>query len=107
MERPRNSSREPTAPLDPALAKLLNPGIQKGTATTKWKNGKTSTFSITAKEGTGSNFNVATLTGKVTKGLFVGHTVTGAVKFTPNSGACTSKPFSSLTFTQTKPLVLH
>src|SRR5690242_8271329 len=41
-------------------------GIQKGTATTKWKNGKTSTFSITAKEGTGSNFNVATLTGKVT-----------------------------------------
>jgi len=26
------AAREPTAPLDPALAELLNPGIQKGTA---------------------------------------------------------------------------
>jgi hypothetical protein len=83
-------------------------GIQKGTSTTKWKNGKSSKFSATVKEGTGSSYNVATITGKVTSGLFAGKLVSGQTKFSPaNSGACTTAPLKKVTFVQTKPLVLH
>jgi len=81
---------------------------QKGTSTTKWKNGKSSKFSVTVKEGTGPNYNIATITGKVTSGLFAGKLVSGQTKFSPaNSGACTSAPLKKVTFVQTKPLVLH
>jgi len=82
--------------------------VLHGTSTTKWKNGKTSKFSVTVKTGTGANYNLATITGKVTSGLFAGHTITGQTKFSPaNSGACTSQPLKKVTFVQTKPLVLH
>jgi len=83
-------------------------GTQKGTSTTKWKNGKSSTFSVTVKEGTGSNYNLATITGKVTKGLFAGKLVAGQVRFAAaNNQMCVSKPLTKVTFTNTKPLVLH
>ena len=85
---------------------------QKGTSTTKWKNGKYSKFSVTVKEGTartGSNaYNIAHITGTVTQGLFAGKQISGATKFTPaNPGACTSAPLKKVTFVQTTPLVLH
>jgi hypothetical protein len=81
--------------------------VLKGTAKTVWKNHKTTNMSITVKTGTGSNFQVATITGKVTSGLFAGHTVTGQVKFTPSKGNCTTTPLSQVTFKNTKPFALH
>jgi hypothetical protein len=81
---------------------------QKGTSSTKWKNGKSSKFSVTVKEGTGNNFNIATITGKVTSGLFAGKLVAGQTKFTPaDNKQCISTPLKKVTFVQTKPLVLH
>jgi hypothetical protein len=81
---------------------------QKGNSTTKWKNGKSSKFSVTVTEGTGGSYNIATIKGRVTSGLFAGKLVAGQTKFLPaNSGACTSAPLKKVTFTQTKPLVLH
>jgi len=83
-------------------------GTQKGTSTTKWKNGKSSKFSVTVHEGTGNNYNLATITGKVVSGLFAGKLVSGQTRFSPaNSGACTSAPLKKVTFVQTKPLTLH
>jgi hypothetical protein len=82
--------------------------VLHGTSTTKWKNGKISKFSVTVKTGTGPNYNIATITGKVTSGLFAGKLVAGQTKFSPaNSGACTSAPLKKVTFVQTKPFVLH
>jgi len=81
---------------------------QKGTSTTVWKNKKQSKFSVTVKEGTGSAYNIATITGKVTSGLFAGKLVAGQTKFTASSSdQCIQKPLSKVTFVQTKPLVLH
>jgi len=81
---------------------------QKGTSTTAWKNHKQSKFSVTVKEGTGSKYNIATITGKVTSGLFAGKLVAGQTKFTASSSdQCIQKPLSKVTFVQTKPLVLH
>src|SRR5690349_18569521 len=83
-------------------------GTQTGTSTTKWKNGKSSVFSVTVKEGTGSSYNIATITGKVTSGQFKGKLVAGQVKFSAaDSSMCVSKPLTKVTFVQTKPLVLH
>jgi len=83
-------------------------GTQKGTSTTKWKNGASSKFSVTVHEGTGPNYNIATISGRVTSGLFAGKLVSGQTKFAPaNSGACTSAPLKKVTFVQTKPLTLH
>jgi hypothetical protein len=78
-----------------------------GTATTKWKNTKVSNYALTFHTGTGSSITIATITGKVTSGLFVNHTVTGQIKFTvqgtPN---CTSMPVKNITFVNTKPFVI-
>jgi hypothetical protein len=64
-------------------------------------------YSLTFVTGTGNNVTVATITGKVTSGLFAGKGITGQVKFTvsgtPN---CTSVPVSKLTFKNTKPFVI-
>jgi len=80
----------------------------KGTAKTVWKNTKTSTYALTLKTGTGSAGTTATITGKVTAGLFKGHSVTGQVKFTvsgtPN---CTTKPVKAATFKNTKSFIIH
>jgi hypothetical protein len=83
-------------------------GTQTGTSTTKWKNGKVSKFTNTVKEGTGSKYNIASFTGKITSGQFMGKLISGEVKFSPSSNdQCLSKPLSKVTFVQTKPLVLH
>ena len=77
-------------------------------ATSKWKNGKTSSYTLTAVTGSGSTALVATITGKVTKGLFAGKKVTSQIKVAPKSGQnCTpGHPIKNLTFTNTKPWVI-
>jgi hypothetical protein len=88
----------------------LAAGNQKfsGTASTKWKNAKTSSYTLTFTTGTGSTATVATITGKVSAGLFVGKAITGAIKFTPKAGENCSAghPIKDLTFTNTKPFVI-
>jgi hypothetical protein len=78
-------------------------------ATITWKNKKTSTMALTAKTGSGSTATQATITGKVSKGLFPGRPVTLTIKFTPKSGQdCTpGHPIKNLTIANTKPLVIH
>src|SRR5262249_4966904 len=78
-------------------------------STITWKNHKTTTMSLTAKTGSGSTATVATITGHVTKGLFLGKAVTGGIKVTPKSGEnCTpGPPIQHLTFTNPKPFVIH
>jgi hypothetical protein len=79
----------------------------KGTSKVVWKNKKTSTIAITLKTGTGTNYTVATVTGKVTAGLFQGHAISGQLKFTPKSGQnCTTVPIKSVTFKGTKPFTM-
>ena len=83
---------------------LAKGGISfKGTATTKWKNGKTSTYSVTYKDGTGNNILKISMVGTVTKGLFLGKKFTAGFTLQGvNSGACTSKPFKHATWVQNK-----
>ena len=85
-------------------AVLAKGGITfKGTATTKWKNGKTSTYSVTYKDGTGGNILKISMAGKVTKGLFLGKKFTAGFTLQgANSGACTSKPFKHAAWVQNK-----
>jgi hypothetical protein len=76
-----------------------------GTGTTKWKNGKTTTYTVTYKDGTGSNIAIVNMTGKATKGLFVGKKFAAGFKINinqVNNGACTSAPFKSAPWSQTK-----
>jgi hypothetical protein len=76
-----------------------------GSAKTVWKNKKTSSYSLTFTTGKGSAAKVetATITGKVSSGLFKGHKVTGAIKFTPKKGQdCVTHPVKNITFVQTK-----
>jgi hypothetical protein len=77
-------------------------------ATTKWKNGKTTTYALTATTGSGKAALVATITGKVSKGLFAGKKVSGQIKIAPKSGQNCSPghPIKNLTFTNTKPWVI-
>jgi hypothetical protein len=79
----------------------------KGTATTKWKSGKTTTYSVTYHDGSGSlnKISTITMTGKATKGLFVGKKFTAGFKINingANSGACTTTPFKKAPWKQTK-----
>jgi hypothetical protein len=75
-----------------------------GTASTTWHNAKVSHYTLTFKTGTGSLATTATITGKVSSGLFVGKAVSGAVKFTPKAGQnCTAgHPIKNLTFASTR-----
>src|SRR3954462_299009 len=81
----------------------------KLSATMTWKNKKTSTMALVAKTGRGSPATVATITGKVTKGLFAARPVTVTIKFAPKAGQnCTpGHPIKNLKITNTKPLVIH
>jgi hypothetical protein len=81
----------------------------KGTAHTTWKNKKVSYYSLTLKTGSGTaNATTATITGKVTRGLFNGHSVTGQIKFAvQGSPNCTTKPVKSVTFHNTKAFIIH
>jgi hypothetical protein len=81
--------------------------VLNGTAKTSWKNGKVTNMKITVKTGTGSSYNIATITGTVSSGLFAGKHVTGQVKFTPKPGQnCVSTPLKQVTFVNTKPFAL-
>jgi hypothetical protein len=96
-------------PADSSCQGLATGGTTiKAKAKIKWKSTKVSNISFTAKTGTGSNATVATIKGKVTKGLFKGRPVTAAIKFTPKAGQnCTpGHPITKLTFKQTKPWVI-
>jgi hypothetical protein len=76
-------------------------------ATTKWKNHKTSTYTLTATTGSGATVLVATITGKVSKGLFAGKKVTGQIKVALGAGQnCATVPVTKLTFTNSKPFVI-
>ena len=86
-----------------------NQTIKIPAAKITWKNHKTSTMALTAKTGSGSKATVATITGKVSTGLFKGHSVTTALSFAPKSGEnCTpGHPIKHLTLKNTKPFVIH
>ena len=76
----------------------------------KWKNGKTSTVVLKATTSKSAP-TTANITGKVSKGLFAGKSVTGQIKFTiVNSGSgspCTpTNPVKKLTFTSSKSLTI-
>lgn len=78
----------------------------KATAKIVWKNKKTSNLTFNAVTGSGKTATVATITGKVTKGLFVGRPIAAGMKVTQGAGEnCTTKPVAHLTFVQTKPWV--
>ena len=78
----------------------------KMTSTVTWKNKKTSTLALSAKTGTGSKATVATITGKVSKGLFAGRPVTAQIKIKPTKGNCAPTPVTQITFTNPKPFVI-
>ena len=92
-------------------------GLATGSQTIKipsanltWKNHKTSTMALDRQDRyRRERPTVATITGKVTKGLFKGHKVTTALSFTPKSGEnCTpGHPIKHLTLKNAKPFVIH
>jgi len=58
---------------------------------TTWKNKKTTSYTITYKDGTGAGITNITMTGKATSGLFSGKKFAGGLKIdinSVNSGAC-------------------
>jgi len=87
---------------------LINGGqTLKGTGATAWKNGQTSNYTLTFKTGTGNNITVATITGKVSSGLFAGDKISGQIQFTvKGSPDCNTKPVKQVTFVNTKPFVI-
>jgi hypothetical protein len=91
-----------------SCAKLGTGGLRmSATGTTTWKSRKVSKYSLTFATGAGNAATVATITGKVSSGLFVGHAVTGAVKFTvPGKPNCTTKPLKKITLTSAKSFVI-
>jgi hypothetical protein len=76
-----------------------------GVAKSTWKNHKTSTYALTFTTGKGSAVATATITGKVTAGLFKGHKVSAQIKIAPKSGqTCTpGHPVKNITFVNSKP----
>ena len=68
-----------------------------GTFTITWGPGKTSTVAKFAIKQT-KNPVQATTTGKITKGLFVGSSVTGKVQYTLPANACTKAPLKTVTY---------
>lgn len=78
-----------------------------GTGATTWRNKKVSKYALTFGIGTGNDALVATISGKVTSGLFAGRRVSGQVKFhqvgSPN---CATVAVTNLTFTNTRPFVI-
>lgn len=76
-----------------------------GTARTTWHNAKVSNYTLTFVTGTGANAQVATISGKVSSGLFVGKRITGKIKFTVRAGENCSPghPIRHVTFASTVP----
>lgn len=88
----------------------LATGGQKlsGTAKTTWKNKKTSSYALSFVTGKGSSAVVATITGRVTAGLFKGHKVSGQIKFTVKAGqnCAPGHPVKNISFVNAKPWVI-
>jgi hypothetical protein len=88
-------------------------GLAKGGTSLKlaskitWKNAKVSNLALTAKTGTGPNVLTATITGKVMSGLFAAKGVTGQIKIKPTKGNCTTTPVTQISFTSSKPFIIH
>ena len=78
------------------------------TGATTWGRKSVSNYALTFRIGTGDDALVATISGKVTSGLFAGRHVSGQVQFrhvgSPN---CATKPVTNLTFTNTRPFVIN
>jgi hypothetical protein len=79
-----------------------------GTVAITWKPSGTSTVKVatlapTPKPAPPTQLK---LSGKVTAGKFVGSTMTSLITFTPGAGQCGTKPLTSATFKQAKPLTI-
>lgn len=85
---------------------LINGGTKfTGPAKTTWKNGKTTSYSITYTDGKGAAVTNITMVGKVTSGLFAGKKFGGGIKIdinSANANACTGAPFKSAKWAQLK-----
>ena len=86
-------------------------GNQKitGTGSTTWTNKKVSKFSLTATTGSGKNALLATLSGKVTSGLFAGKKIGASVGFKvppPVPDCSPAHPVKKLTIVLKKPFTL-
>jgi hypothetical protein len=76
--------------------------------TIKWNTGKTSTAKLTTKVAVQGTSLVATVSGKISKGLFVGKALKTKVKVTiPKTAKCTDKaPLKKATLTGLAPLTI-
>ena len=94
-----------TLSLPAASCTKLGAGGLKLTATgnTTWRSGRVSSYALTFKTGKNKSVLVATISGKVSSGLFAGHHVSGQVRLslagTPN---CTTIPVTAFTFKETQ-----
>jgi hypothetical protein len=88
-----------------SCAGLLGGGQKlSGSAKSVWKNKKTSTYALIFTTGTGKQVTTATITGKVSAGLFKGKKVSAQIKIAPKAGQdCVTHPVKNITFTNTKP----
>jgi hypothetical protein len=81
--------------------------ILTGTGVTTWSTQRVSKYSLTYSIGTGDDALVATITGKVTSGLWSGRRVSTQVKFQHvGSANCATIPVTDLTFDNTRPFVI-
>jgi len=90
-------------------ASLATAGPLKVTATVKWSNAKTSTWTGTATMKVAGGKITSVITGAVTKGLFSKQLVstTVSVSLDPTAGSCTkAMPMKRLIVKGTKPFVL-
>jgi hypothetical protein len=82
-------------------------GNTSTTVTITWNNKKTSSAKLATKIVKGApNVITATVSGKITKGLFVGKTLKTTVKVTIPAGACTTKALKSAKLTGLKPVTI-
>jgi len=85
-------------------AQLAAGGLSfNATASTTWRSGRVTNYALTIKTGKKKSVMVATISGKVSSGLFYGKHVSGQVKLSVSgSPNCTSAPVTTLTFRETK-----
>ncbi len=94
-----------TISLPAASCPKLAVGGLKLTATgnTTWRSGRVSNYALSIKTGKNKSVLVATISGKVSSGLFAGHHVSGQVRLSlagaPN---CTTSPVTTFTFKETQ-----
>jgi len=87
-------------------------GLAKGaskealTGTVMWNTRKTSTFTGTALSGTGAKVLQATISGRVTAGLFKGSKVSTTIVYAVNKGETCSSTITSMSIKGLKPFVI-